>query len=115
MGAWHLSIHLGEHDSGVVDCRSRDISPNTQTAVTKSVRRRNLNQSDIDRKSTRLEKPRNFRKKQGRVIDTIKVNRMAQLGTDKQIVDAKSLPVFHSKMGRLAFQMQMHKFQISKF
>ena len=110
----HVTIDLSDHDLRGVDRRSGHVDRHAEAAVATLVRRRHLDERDVERPAPRPEQLRDLREKARQVVDAIPVELAAHVVADEEVRHAKRARVLRLGVARVARGVQVDQLDIAK-
>jgi len=82
---WHVTVDLSDHDLRGVYSRSGHVDRDAEAAIATPIRRRHLNEGDVERPAPRTEQLRDLGEKARQVIDAIPIELVAHVVADEQV------------------------------
>ena len=114
VNARHGFINLGNDNRGLFRCRFDDVHADTEAQITVIVRKRCLNQGNIDTDSTAIEQCRDIRQGNGCIVCRSLIDRISRVVSNEKGVMPEVTFEFDVGLGGDAKRINMNDFGIKE-
>jgi hypothetical protein len=112
--ARHAGIHFREHQIRGIDCGPNDVDRHAQARIAVAIRRRDLDQDDVDPHAARGDEVGDLRQKHRDEVGATLVHGLSHVGADEECRVPEAMLEPRSHVGRRSQREQMHDFVVSQ-